>query len=55
MSQRSLQGDVCAADLVSPLENGCSNASGVFQDSLSEDLEVLNLNSLSLSIKFMLS
>ncbi|KAL4604471.1 hypothetical protein ACB092_10G196000 [Castanea dentata] len=35
----SCEGDVCAADLVSPLENGCSNASGVFQDSLSEDLE----------------
>ena len=44
-SQRSLQGDVCAADLDSPLESGCFNESGVFQNSLSEDLEVVNLNS----------
>ncbi|GMY17539.1 nuclear poly(A) polymerase 4 isoform X4 [Fagus crenata] len=41
----SCEGDVCAADLDSPLESGCFNESGVFQNSLSEDLEVVNFNS----------
>lgn len=43
-SQGSLQGDVCAASPSLLLQNECFNVSEVFQNGLSEDLEVLNLN-----------
>lgn len=42
-SQGSLQGVVRRADLDSLLENGHLTASGVFKNSLSEELKVLNL------------
>ena len=43
-SRGSLQGNVCAAD-PELLLDGSASVSGVLRNSLSEDLEVLNLNS----------
>ncbi|KAE8056636.1 hypothetical protein FH972_013387 [Carpinus fangiana] len=40
----SCEGNVCAADPNLLLQNECFNVSEVFQNGLSEDLEVLNLN-----------
>ncbi|KAK0571535.1 hypothetical protein LWI29_017644 [Acer saccharum] len=44
-SRGSLQGGEHAADLDSLVENGCLNASGVYQNGLSEGLEVLTQTS----------
>lgn len=44
-NQGSLQGDGCVASLDTLSENGCLNSCEVFHNSLTEELEVLNLTS----------
>lgn len=39
-----MQGNACAEDLDTRLENGCLNRSRVFENSLAETLEVVNLS-----------
>lgn len=49
-SQGSLQGDVCVADPDSVLKSGCFDGNRVFQKSVAEELKVLKLHFLYLSV-----